>query len=127
MRYREIRRERRESRPATWSRRRRRERGPGTPSRRKETPIMLIFKALGATCMAGALAASGVITSDHLATHRLNDDRAAATLAADPHASFEALAVGEAKQVPAAGAASATVERPSTRLELSAAAPAAGL
>src|SRR5438552_246350 len=101
MRYREIRRERRESRPATWIGRRRRERGPGTPSRRKETPIMLIFKALAATCMAGALAASGVITSDHLATHRPNDDRAAATLAADPHASFEALAVGEEKQVPA--------------------------
>jgi len=87
---------------------------------------MLIFKALGATCMAGALAASGVITSDHLATHRPNDDRAAATLAADPHASFEALAVGEEKQVPADDAGSATVKRTSTRLEVSAMSPAAG-
>src|SRR2546423_8349733 len=76
--------ESRESRATTWVGRRRRERGPGTPTTAEGRPTMLIaLKALGATCLAGALAASGALTTEHLG-HGPREGTATATLVSDP-------------------------------------------
>src|SRR5258705_11318879 len=118
--------ESRESPGDTWITRRGRERGSGTPRTGKETPTMLIaFKALGAPCLAGALAASGVLTRD-FAGHNQTEGPTTTTLVSDPHATFETLAVGEQKLVSADEAGSATVARTDAGLEVAAVAPAAG-
>lgn len=50
--------------------------------------MLIAAKFLGATCLAGALATSGVLTTDHLSAHH---DRAAITaLVPDPHAGTQA-------------------------------------
>jgi hypothetical protein len=87
--------------------------------------MLIAFKALGATCLAGALAASGVLTSD-FAGHRQTEGPTTTTLVSDPHATFETLAVGEQKAVSADEAGSATVARTDAGLEVAAVAPAAG-
>jgi hypothetical protein len=87
--------------------------------------MLIAFKALGATCLAGALAASGVLTTDHFAGQDQNGP-ATAALAADPHASFKALAVGAETDVPAGAAGSVTVRRTAAGLEIGAVAPAVG-
>jgi hypothetical protein len=86
--------------------------------------MLIAFKTLGATVLAGALAASGVITTDHLAAH----DKAPPTTApvSDPHATFQALAVGGEAQVSAGDAGSVTVKRTASGLEVAAVAPAVG-
>jgi hypothetical protein len=88
--------------------------------------MLIAFKALGATCLAGALAASGVLTTDHFAGHGPAAGPAGATLVTDPHATFQALAVGQETQVPADEAGSVTVKRTAAGLEVAAVAPAAG-
>jgi hypothetical protein len=87
--------------------------------------MLIAFKALGATCLAGALAASGVLTSD-VAGHSQTEGPTTTTLVSDPHATFETLAVGEQKEVSADEAGSATVTRTDAGLEVAAVAPAAG-
>src|SRR5438046_10028392 len=124
---REIRRDCREPRAARWVRRRSRGRrdrnanargdggcppGKGGGSRqrsRKETAIMLIAaKVLGATFLAGALTASGVLTTENLTG---NHETAApvTTPVPDPHATFRDLAVGGNADVSAGDAGTATV------------------
>jgi hypothetical protein len=88
--------------------------------------MLIAFKALGATCLAGALAASGVLTTDHSAGQGPREGSATSTLQTDPHATFEALAVGEEKEVPADEAGSVTVKRTAAGLDVAAVAPAAG-
>ena len=87
--------------------------------------MLIAFKALGATCLAGALAASGVLTRD-FAGHNQTEGPTTTTLVSDPHATFETLAVGEQKLVSADEAGSATVARTDAGLEVAAVAPAAG-
>jgi hypothetical protein len=87
--------------------------------------MLIAFKALGATCLAGALAASGLFTTDHFAGHAPTDGSAGATLVTDPHATFQALAVGQETQVSADEAGSVTVKRTAAGLEVAAVAPAA--
>jgi hypothetical protein len=83
--------------------------------------MFIAFKALGATCLAGALATSGALTTDHFGSQ--NDSPPAVTIS-DPHATFEALAVGAEIEVPADDAGTATVRRTETGLEVVAVAPA---
>jgi len=85
--------------------------------------MLIAAKVLGATCLAGALATSGVLTTDHLTHHPAP---ATATLVSDPHASFEALAVGAEARIPAGDAGSLTVRRTASGLEVAAVAPAEG-
>jgi hypothetical protein len=87
--------------------------------------MLIALKALGATCLAGALAASGVLTTDHFAGHAPTAGSAGATLVTDPHATFQALAVGQETQVSADEAGSVTVKRTLAGLEVAAVAPAA--
>ncbi|HYH49016.1 MAG TPA: hypothetical protein VEG38_05655 [Acidimicrobiia bacterium] len=88
--------------------------------------MILAFKALGATCLAGALTASGVVTSDHFTGERSKAAGASATVTADPHAILESLAVGEETQVSAADAGTVSVKRTASGLEVVAVTPADG-
>ncbi len=84
--------------------------------------MLIAFKALGATCLAGALATSGVVTSGAFSGEK--DPPASATLVSDPHATFEDLAVGGEKVVTADAAGSVTVRRTEVGLEVAAVTPA---
>jgi hypothetical protein len=86
--------------------------------------MLIAFKALGATCLAGALAASGVLTTD--LTGQPDKDPAPAEIVSDPHATLEALAIGEQKEVAADEAGTVTVARTDSGLEVAAVAPAEG-
>lgn len=48
--------------------------------------MLIAFKALGATCLAGALAASGALTTDHLTAGHDKGSAATATVLAPPSA-----------------------------------------
>jgi hypothetical protein len=84
--------------------------------------MLIAFKALGATCLAGALATSGVVTSGAFSGEK--DPPASATLVSDPHATFQDLAVGEEEVVTADAAGSVTVKRTDAGLEVAAVTPA---
>ena len=88
--------------------------------------MLIAFKALGATCLAGVLAASGVVTSGHLAGQRRKDGSATTTLVSDPYATLVPLAIGGETPVSADGAGSVMVKRTAAGLEVAAVAPAAG-
>ena len=87
--------------------------------------MLIAFKALGATCLAGVLAASGVITPGPLGDNDPKDG-ASATLTTDPHAVLEPLAVGAETQVSADGAGTVTVKRTEAGLEVVAVSAAPG-
>src|SRR5438309_629670 len=124
---REIRRNCREPRADRWVRRGHR----GTPCRNAteregdHPPMLIAAKVLGATVLAGALAASGVLTNENLTTHHDQAQPPATTLVSDPHATFQALAVGDEAQVSAGDAGTVTVKRTADGLEVAAVAPAA--
>jgi hypothetical protein len=88
--------------------------------------MLIAFKALGATFVAGALAASGVVTGDHFIGQEDKDAGSSATVTADPHAILEALAVGEETEVSAEDAGTVSVKRTASGLEVVAVTPADG-
>ena len=87
--------------------------------------MLIAAKVLGATVLAGALTASGVLTTENLTG---NHETAApvTTPVPDPHATFRDLAVGGNTDVSAGDAGTVTVTRTSSGLEIGAVAPAAG-
>src|SRR2546423_11625070 len=88
--------------------------GAASESGRRTPPMLIAAKVLGATCLAGALATTGVLTTDSFAHHDPAGP-ATTTLVSDPHATFQALAVGDEAEVPAGDAGSRAGDRHGAR------------